>query len=188
MTTNRAIFIAASALAATACASNHSDDGHQQTGQEGEVIACDGSEDAYTAERTGQAGNLAVSLVEARPDPHIGSDEARNYLRVQVTDGDGAAMSDVEFTTVEPWTLSHDGHGTPLEPVVTPVGMDGLYEIDDLNYLHAGKWELRLSLAAGGVTDDVTFELCIAEDPSAVPDAGTGGGGLPDDPPGGGGW
>lgn len=83
----------------------------------------------------------------------------RHMLTVRVTlrDSDGRAIDDAQIS-VDGGMPEH-GHGLPTRPRVTASLGDGIYEIEGVRFNMGGWWELRLSIAASGGVDIVTFNL-----------------------------
>jgi hypothetical protein len=125
-------------------------------------LGCTGEEDPAVPGTTkeGNDGVLSIRLVSVDPEEQI---VGTGSLVVEVLDASDTLVPGVTFTKVEPF-YPEGGHSTPIVPVVTPVdGFDGRYEITEVNYVHAGIWELRFELSAPGELDDqLAFEFCIA--------------------------
>jgi hypothetical protein len=69
---------------------------------------------------------------------------------VTLTGATGSAITGAQLDA-EPWMPSM-GHGSPVKPSTTEIGA-GEYRIEDLSYTMPGKWEVRVDVSAGGVTD-----------------------------------
>ncbi len=78
-------------------------------------------------------------------------------IRVVVTDREGRAVEGADLT-IDGGMPQH-GHGLPTRPRVTQGLGDGAYRIEGVRFNMGGWWELKVTIAAGGVTDTVTFNL-----------------------------
>ena len=70
-------------------------------------------------------------------------DYSLQYVFTNTTDGspvDGLTM------TIVPW-MPAMGHGTPIVPMITPLG-GGAYQLDDVDLFMAGLWQLRTKTTA----------------------------------------
>lgn len=109
-------------------------------------------------EREGEAGAV-VSLERAIPGP---PEKGDNEWTLHVIDADGASMDDLELL-VSPFMPDH-GHGSPVDPIVTPGDEAGEYLVD-LVFNMGGFWEVSISLdeAGGEQLDEVQFGICIED-------------------------
>lgn len=126
-------------------------------------LVCTGAEQPLTPGTVLTVPNgYTVELVTATPDPFV---EGNNELTVRVRK-DGAPAAAVDFTGTDTW-YPNGGHGSPLRPTVTPGATAGDYTLTQINFLHAGSWELRFML--GGTADPATYALpvCVEEAPGA---------------------
>lgn len=133
------------------------------------LVACGSSDDAGKPDsqcdtysegltKKSDAGLVSVVLESSTPAPPA---RANNDWMVRVLDATGAPISDAEVT-VTPYMPKH-GHGTSVKAVVTRMG-DGLYELDPVNFVMAGVWEVTIDVKlADGQTDKALFTLCIAD-------------------------
>lgn len=80
-------------------------------------------------------------------------------VRLRIADAAGAPV-DGAAVTATPWMPAH-GHGTSVEPSVTPGG-DGVYDVDDVLFYMDGRWELRTRIDVPGADADTlvaTFDV-----------------------------
>lgn len=78
-------------------------------------------------------------------------------IRLLVTDRDGRAVDDA--TLAIDGGMPQHGHGLPTRPRMTQRLGEGAYRIEGLRFSMGGWWELEVTIAAGGFTDTVTFNL-----------------------------
>ncbi len=149
LTMIRRILAGLLALGLTACSS--SDGGDTKT---------DSQCDAYSAglTKTGDAGLISVVLESSSPAPPA---RANNDWMIQVLDANGAPISDATVN-VTPYMPQH-GHGTSVKAVITPMG-NGEYELNPVNFVMAGVWEITIDVKlTDGTTDKAKYTLCIAD-------------------------
>lgn len=126
-------------------------------------LVCVGNEDPLTPGETLTATNgFTLELVSAAPIPFI---EGNNEMVVKVRK-DGALVDGVDFAGTETFYPT-GGHGSPLRPTVTPTANPGEYTLAPVNFLHAGAWELRFTLAAAAGTATYAMPLCIEAAPGS---------------------
>lgn len=124
-------------------------------------LVCQGDEDPLTPAEVWTASNgFTIELVSATPTPFIA---ANNELVVKVRK-DGTLTDGVDFTGTTSW-YPPGGHGSPLLPIVAATGNPGEYRLTQVNFVHAGVWELRFVVAGGGATGTVNVTFCIEEAP-----------------------
>lgn len=153
----RAFALIVTLLTAAACGEDDPCAGHSHDPM---CLVCDGTEDTFTAAKFGDQNIFEVAVVSGAPEPHL---VGNNTLTVLVKDSQGNPV-DGATVTAEPF-YPPGGHGTPIEPVVTATGTPGEYELTELNYVHAGQWEVRFTVTASGQTDNVVFVFCIEAAP-----------------------
>lgn len=79
-------------------------------------------------------------------------------VKLEITDANtNAAVDGLELVVVP--EMPSMGHGTSVDPVVTPKG-SGLYLVSDVNLFMAGAWVLTTSIT-GTVTDDVSIPINV---------------------------
>lgn len=124
-------------------------------------FVCTGSEHPLTPGATLTADNgFELELVRATPTPLVSGD---NEVVVKVRK-DGALADGVDFTGTQSWYPT-GGHGSPLLPTVTATGNPGEYTLAPVNFLHAGAWEIRFTLAAAAGTATYALPVCIEDAP-----------------------
>ena len=94
------------------------------------------------------AAGLRVNMRWFPMPPIRGSDAAE----LTVLDEAGAPVDGVDITIV-PWMPAH-GHGTSVQPVVTPTG-PGTLVATPLYLFMAGEWQLRMTLS--GASNDTAL-------------------------------
>src|SRR5687768_4604601 len=124
-------------------------------------LVCEGDEDPIPSTVDGDSGNLSIELVSSDPSPPLG--ETNHTLVVRVLDSTGAMVEGATFDLVEPW-YPPGGHGTPVVPEVTE-SAPGEYTITQVNFLHGGRWEVRIDVSDGTTSDHVVVLLCIEPAP-----------------------
>ena len=80
-------------------------------------------------------------------------------VRVTVVDAEGRAV-DGATLTIEGGMPEH-GHGLPTRPRVTGSLGEGAYAIEGVRFNMGGWWELKITIAADGDSDTVTFNLSL---------------------------
>ena len=78
---------------------------------------------------------------------------------VTVTTPDGAPVEDA--TIALDGGMPQHGHGLPTAPAMTGALGNGRYRIEGMRFNMSGWWELKLAIAAGRASDDVTFNLVL---------------------------
>ena len=78
---------------------------------------------------------------------------------VQVTDRAGFPVPGASFKVGG--GMPQHGHGLPTAPNVQPTGPAGAYALSGMKFSMDGWWELKLDIAAAGVTDRVTFNIVL---------------------------
>ena len=152
----RLLLLAPFAIAAAGCGSEDPCGSHSH---DPVCLVCQGDEDPIPSTVEGDSGNLSVRIVSTSPSPLLA--EMNHTMVVEVLDGSGAAVEGATFDTFEPW-YPPGGHGTPVVAEVTETA-PGEYTATEVNFLHPGRWELRIDVADGATTDHVVFTLCIEE-------------------------
>ena len=57
--------------------------------------------------------------------------------------------------------MPEHGHGLPTAPRAAPAGAPGRYVIHGMKFSMDGWWELKLAIAAGGRSDQVTYNIVL---------------------------
>jgi len=138
-------------LAAALGLSSCGDDAGSSAGAPEEV--CDLAPLKVGAKKTGEKG-LGLELLEFEPDPPARFD---NRWVVELK-GKEDPVSDGTIK-VTPFMPLHQ-HGAS-EPVVVTEVDTGHFELQPINLWMPGLWEVRFGISAGGVNDNVVFEVCI---------------------------
>jgi hypothetical protein len=107
-------------------------------------------------QREGEFGAV-VSIQSAVPGP---PEKGDNVWQLLIEDADGDGMDELDLL-VAPFMPDH-GHGSPVDPVVTPDDGPGEYVVD-LVFNMGGFWEISIGLndADGEAIDEVAFGICI---------------------------
>jgi len=116
--------------------------------------------DTYVADlmKTGEKGMLMVMLKDSMPAPPSKGD---NQWMIELHDMNSTPI-DGATIEVTPFMPEH-GHGSPVSPVITPMGTGGEYNVDEVNFSMPGVWEITVSASVpGGVSDEAIFTFCIA--------------------------
>jgi hypothetical protein len=158
----------AAAVAATSLAGCGSDDACGGHSHDPACLVCEGDEDPLTAGSMFTATNgFTIELVSVTPSPMV---SGNNVIVVKVRQGgnlvDGVSFAPSSELTTQTWYPA-GGHGSPLLPTVTPTANPGEYELTNVNFLHAGQWEMRFRVANGAVVGEYFMKLCIEEAPGA---------------------
>jgi hypothetical protein len=103
--------------------------------------------------RTSAAGKYKVSIEENAPY------KVGKLLSTVVTvhDANGQRVEGAQIRIGG--GMPQHGHGLPTKPRVSKGLGDGRYQVDGLKFNMGGWWELKFAIAAGAVTDSVTFNL-----------------------------
>lgn len=98
------------------------------------------------------SGSYRIAMRTSPSQPPV-----RGVLQVElrVTDADGKPADGLSIAAV-PWMPSH-GHGSSVEPIVTPEG-SGIYEIDDVSLYMPGTWQLRLTVGDDHALQDIEVQ------------------------------
>ncbi|HEX8585483.1 MAG TPA: FixH family protein [Allosphingosinicella sp.] len=107
-------------------------------------------------ERTTENGAFRVMI--ASPRSPIPLRQIHGWS-VQVTDRAGRPVTGATFKVGG--GMPQHGHGLPTAPTVQPAGPAGAYLLNGMKFSMDGWWELKLDIAAGGVTDRVTFNIVL---------------------------
>jgi YtkA-like len=100
---------------------------------------------------------LTVHFMDADPAP---PDKGLNTWTVQLLDGQGKPVNGATIVT-KPYMPDH-GHASPTKPPFKPKGMDGSYEIDEVNLFMPGLWQITFDVSApGGVADSAVIDFCV---------------------------
>ncbi len=119
------------------------------------AVACSAPDDAAGSRSlSSEAAEFRGSFVP-EPDPPT---TGENSLAVTLTDASGTPVVGANLAA-EPWMPSM-GHGSPVAPSAVEVG-GGDYRIEHLSYTMPGKWEVRIDVDAGGVTDQFRVGLDV---------------------------
>ena len=124
----------------------------------GQAWACSSSDTEETAENSSHTsstqGHFVASFQPTPAEPIVG----KNTMEIHLEDANDAAVVGATLS-VEPW-MPGMGHGSSTAPVVTETG-HGHYGVADIVYTMAGAWELKIEVAAGGVTDNfvLTYDV-----------------------------
>jgi hypothetical protein len=101
------------------------------------------------------SGQLKVAL-RSSPQPPV---KGENGVQVVVTDQTGAPVDGLALTMV-PWMPAH-GHGTSVQPVITPGDQVGVFVANPIFLYMTGQWELRIALDGGDRHDTATATVDI---------------------------
>lgn len=106
--------------------------------------------------KTTEAGRYVVALEPPREGAAL---HAMHRYLVRVTTPEGQPVHDAALSFVGGMPLH--GHGFPTAPAFGEEIAPGVYPLDGVRFAMAGWWQLILSVAAGGTTDTVTFDLAV---------------------------
>lgn len=84
--------------------------------------------------------------------------------RIRVADTSGAPVRHAQIG-VDGGMPQH-GHGLPTQPRVTRELADGTYLLEGMKFSMTGWWEIKLTIAAAGTNDTVTFNTIIESTPA----------------------
>jgi hypothetical protein len=82
-----------------------------------------------------------------------------HHWSVEVTDRSGHQVTGATFKVAG--GMPQHGHGLPTAPIVRPTGVSGRYDLQGMKFSMTGWWELTLQVSAGGVTEQVTFNIVL---------------------------
>lgn len=91
------------------------------------------------------------------PDPSQPS-TGDNTLMLHVMDMEDNGVEGLALD-VEPW-MPHHGHGSPEEPVVMEKD-NGMYMVTNLVYSMPGRWEVRIDVDDGEVSDRFVLKYSV---------------------------
>lgn len=78
---------------------------------------------------------------------------------LSIKDDGGRPVNNAKITVVG--DMPEHGHGLPTQPVVTGIGVEGLYRIDGMKFTMPGWWIVTISVMADGTHDSVSFNLNV---------------------------
>jgi hypothetical protein len=110
----------------------------------------------------GTAGVYSIKLNSVNPWPIV---KGNNAWDIVIVDANGAPVSGSTFT-VKPWMPDH-GHGSSLQPTISPASNAGEFSIADLNVFMAGIWTFTFTItgpsagAASPQSDTVVYSFCV---------------------------
>lgn len=81
-----------------------------------------------------------------------------NTLMMHVMTPEGQGVEGLRLS-VEPWMPAH-GHGSPEVPEVEENG-DGMYTVTNLVYSMPGRWEVRIDIDDGEVSDSIVLKYSV---------------------------
>jgi YtkA-like len=117
--------------------------------------------DSYTGEldKAGELGLLSFRFFNLSPSPPA---KGSNTFHVQISDAAGAPMQGE--LRVELFMPDH-GHGTSVEPVISPDAAPGSYTVQPLYLFMPGVWRLTFQAfgdpADNAMLDDVVLHFCV---------------------------
>ena len=157
------VFLLLVALAVVACGSDESaadmeEEMAMDEGDEMEDMAMGGAPEGLdtSTEKMTDDGLFRVSISTAL-DPLI-LNEIHGWT-VHVETADGEAVEGAEIT-VDGGMPEHN-HGFPTAPEIVGETGGGDYLLEGVKFSMAGWWELKLGIAAGEQSDNVTFNLVL---------------------------
>jgi hypothetical protein len=131
---------------------------------DGEVVNCDletrDDEFAIGLSKTGDAGTLGFTLMNATPAPPIRGDNSWVIQINQMTSGAIGAPVDGADIFVSPFMPDH-GHPAAKTVVIEATGNPGEYEMSPINLWMPGMWETTIDATSAGGDDLVVFRFCI---------------------------
>jgi hypothetical protein len=103
---------------------------------------------------------FAVKLLEAmpaEPERHV------NDWTVEVSALDGSPAPDAQIDRGETFMPLH-GHTGGVVPKTMALSLPGQFQVDRLNFIMRGPWEVRLWLSSASLGDDyAVFQVCVAK-------------------------
>jgi YtkA-like protein len=128
------------------------------------TVSCVGDPrlDSYSGEldKAGERGLLSFRFFNLEPSPPA---RGNNTFHVEVRDAAGAEMQgDLRVDS----TMPDHGHGTSVEPVITPDPALGSFTVEPLYLFMPGVWRLRFSAfddatASAPLLDSVVLHFCV---------------------------
>jgi hypothetical protein len=125
-----------------------------------EVNVCDVNNtpyDSYAAGMVAQGAQFSVKLLDSIPSPPA---RGENQWSAQLLDGAGNPASDVAITRVKPFMPDH-GHGSSSPPDVGAMASDGTVQIEAIDFMMPGVWNITFEVDVAGTADNAVFSLCI---------------------------
>jgi hypothetical protein len=164
----------------------HGDHGHDSGHLDpDEEIKCpDTIPELFAGETTGSEATGMKSLVKARviAADHLPPHKLLNTWTIELTDLQGEPLADAELVDFCTFMPVH-GHGTGPLGDITPLDEPGRFEIEEMNFVMRGPWEVQLAVNPGGEAgetaemartpdcrnseagaDFVMFDVCVVDD------------------------
>lgn len=108
----------------------------------------------FSTTRTTDQGAFEVSI-EPDMDPLAINQLHQWQINVKTADGQPVDNANIIIGGGMP----EHGHGLPTQPQVTESLGNGNYRVEGVRFNMAGWWEFKLTIAANGQSDNVTFNL-----------------------------
>lgn len=112
-----------------------------------------------TLQHASAAGKFMVRMEPPATGPAIQQLHAWQ-LRLSTPDGTPVSQARIAIDGGMP----QHGHGLPTRPRITHELAPGVYALEGMKFSMTGWWDLRLSIQAGPVADNVVFNLIVGED------------------------
>jgi hypothetical protein len=98
-----------------------------------------------------------LAAMPAEPERHL------NDWTVELSSLDGSAAPDAIIDHGETFMPIH-GHNGGVVPKMTALSEPGQFQVDRLNFIMRGPWEVRLWLSSASLGDDyAVFQICVAK-------------------------
>ena len=133
----------------------HADDEHHQHEPTGGIIPLKGT--------TAQSDNYIVSVVSASFDP---AEEGMNDWVLRLEDHDRNLISNATIVAV-PFMSVHNHVTNPASFTATAAEEEGEYELNDVNFIMPGPWEVTFTVTVdngtdgGTMSEDAMMELTV---------------------------
>jgi hypothetical protein len=103
---------------------------------------------------------FAVSVLASTPSQ---LERHRNDWTVELSSLDGSPAPDAEIARGQTFMPLH-AHDGGVQPRMTQLSEPGQIQVDRLNFIMRGPWEVRFWVRSGSLEEDyVVFEVCVAK-------------------------
>jgi hypothetical protein len=135
------------------------DDAGAHAGVEDDFQGCPEDIPRFAPGLQAAGDHVTVKLITAMPDEperHI------NNWKVELGALDGTPARDAEILRAEPFMPIH-GHDGRVVPHMTALAEPGQFQVDRLNFIMRGPWEVRFWLSSSLGEDFAVFHVCVAK-------------------------
>jgi hypothetical protein len=135
------------------------DDVHHDAHMEYEEVRCEATHPGLKPGLSVMAGDLTVRVVSHDPE-RAARQKVKNDWVLEVVDGSGAPVTDVEGTSATAFMQVHGHYGLPA-PVIVKLPEPGRFKLDNINFSMRGPWEVSFSMQRGEAKPNAKFSICV---------------------------